>query len=188
MARNVVKYVKKQLRKRKSNNGLSRNRATVERHLFLLILTIKRAQGNHSKMQGQIGNSHGSRYASEPEDDESSYRHRGTHSQSNKIQKSRHACIVEAHESTRKRWKGLCQKIPKITLRKKGFNLLSHYDLAHKFVPMPQAMKIPDAKAAVDPERERLETVPAWDLETSKTRRRFFWKHKEDKIKSTLLH
>ena len=28
-------------------------------------------------------------------------------------------------------------------------NSLSHYNLVHKFIPMPQAMKIPDAKAAV---------------------------------------
>ena len=29
---------------------------------------------------------------------------------------------------------------------------------------MPQAMKIPAAKAAVDKEREKLENIPAWDL------------------------
>ena len=32
----------------------------------------------------------------------------------------------------------------------KGDNSLQHYKLVHKFIPMPQAMKIPDAKAAVD--------------------------------------
>ena len=32
----------------------------------------------------------------------------------------------------------------------KGFNSLSHYNLVHMFMPMPQPMKIPDAKAAVD--------------------------------------
>ena len=31
-----------------------------------------------------------------------------------------------------------------------GMNSLSHCNLAHKFIPMPQAMKIPDAEAAVD--------------------------------------
>ena len=34
----------------------------------------------------------------------------------------------------------------------KRMNSLSHYNLVHKFIPMPQAMKIPDAKAAVDKE------------------------------------
>ena len=34
----------------------------------------------------------------------------------------------------------------------KGMNSLSHCNLVHKFVPVPQAMKIPDAKAAVEKE------------------------------------
>ena len=34
----------------------------------------------------------------------------------------------------------------------------------HKFILMPQAMKIPAAKAAVDREWEKLEKIPAWDL------------------------
>ena len=42
----------------------------------------------------------------------------------------------------------------------KGDNSLQHY----KFVPMPQAMKIPAAEAAVDKEWEKLEKIPAWDL------------------------
>ena len=32
----------------------------------------------------------------------------------------------------------------------KGDNSLQHYNLVHKFIPMPQAMKIPAAKVAVD--------------------------------------
>ena len=39
----------------------------------------------------------------------------------------------------------------------KGDNSLQHYNLVHKFIPMPQAMKIPAAKAAVDKEWEKLE-------------------------------
>ena len=42
-------------------------------------------------------------------------------------------------------------------------NLLQHKKLVNKFIPMPQAMKIPAAKAAVDKEWENLEKVPAWD-------------------------
>ena len=34
----------------------------------------------------------------------------------------------------------------------KGENSLQHYNLVHKFIPMPQAVKIPAAKAAVDKE------------------------------------
>ena len=36
----------------------------------------------------------------------------------------------------------------------KGMNSLCHYNLVHKIVLMLHAMKIPDAKAAVDKERE----------------------------------
>ena len=32
----------------------------------------------------------------------------------------------------------------------KGINSLSRYNLVHKLIPMPQAMKIPDAKVAVE--------------------------------------
>ena len=37
-------------------------------------------------------------------------------------------------------------------------------NLVHKYVPMPQAMKIPAAKAAVDKEWEKLEKFSAWNL------------------------
>ena len=40
-----------------------------------------------------------------------------------------------------------------------GENSLQHYNLVHKLIPMPQAMKIPAAKAAVDKEWEKLEKV-----------------------------
>ena len=46
----------------------------------------------------------------------------------------------------------------------KGEISLQHYNLAHKFVPMPQAVKIPAAKAAVDKEWEKLENISASNL------------------------
>ena len=46
-----------------------------------------------------------------------------------------------------------------------GDNSLHHYNLVHKFIPVPpQAMKIPAAKAAVDKEWEKLEKISAWNL------------------------
>ena len=36
---------------------------------------------------------------------------------------------------------------------------------------MPQAMKIPDAKAAVDKEWKKLEIIPAWNLEKTKSKK-----------------
>ena len=42
----------------------------------------------------------------------------------------------------------------------KGMNSLSHDSLEHKFIPMPQAKKTPDAKTAVEKEFEKPEKVP----------------------------
>ena len=36
--------------------------------------------------------------------------------------------------------------------------------MVHKFIPMPQPVKIPDAKAAVEKEWEKLEKIPARQL------------------------
>ena len=41
-------------------------------------------------------------------------------------------------------------------IARKGENSLQHYNLVHKFIPMPQAMKILAAKAAVDKELKKI--------------------------------
>ena len=64
--------------------------------------------------------------------------------------RSKYACIVEAHESTRRRLERTQPKDDEDRIAGKGFNSLSHFNLVHKFIPMLQAMKIPHAKAAVD--------------------------------------
>ena len=46
----------------------------------------------------------------------------------------------------------------------KGYNSLQRYNLVHKFIPLPQARKIPAAKAAVDKEWEKLEKISEWNL------------------------
>ena len=48
---------------------------------------------------------------------------------------------------------------------------MSHYNLVFKFIPMPQAMSILDAKVAVDKEWKKLETIPTWDLGKVKSRK-----------------
>ena len=42
---------------------------------------------------------------------------------------------------------------------------MNHKNWVHKFLLMPHAMKILDAKAAVDTEWEKLEKLPAWQLD-----------------------
>ena len=78
--------------------------------------------------------------------------------------KSKLACILEASESTRLRIEESLPNHHEDHIAGKWDNSLQHYNLVHKFIPMPQAMKIPAAKAAVDKEWEKLEKIPAWDL------------------------
>ena len=66
------------------------------------------------------------------------------------------ACILEANESTRMRMGNSEPHNHEDHIARKGENSLQHYNLVHKFIPMPQAMKIPPAKAAVDKEWEQL--------------------------------
>ena len=71
--------------------------------------------------------------------------------------KTKLACILEANESTRMRMGNSEPSNHEDHNAGKGENSLQHYNLVHKFCPMPQALKIPAAKAAVDKEWEKLE-------------------------------
>ena len=66
--------------------------------------------------------------------------------------KTKYACSVEAHESTKRRLESTLQRNHEDHIAEKGLNSLTHYNLVRKFIPMLQAMKIPDAKAAVNKE------------------------------------
>ena len=89
--------------------------------------------------------------------------HWGTCGKTNEI-KSKLACILEASESTRLRMEDSLPNHHEDHIAGKGDKSLQHYNLVHKFIPMPQAMKIPAAKAAVDKEWEKLEKISAWNL------------------------
>ena len=65
---------------------------------------------------------------------------------------TRSACILEVSESTRMRMEESQPKLHEDHIAGKGDNSLQHYNLVHKIIPMPQAMKIPAAKATVDKE------------------------------------
>ena len=86
--------------------------------------------------------------------------------------KSRYDCIVESHESTRQRWNYLNPKIMKITLQVEEKH---RWIIALWFTsspPMPQAMKVPDAKASLDKEWKKLETVPAGKVEKARSKKK----------------
>ena len=78
--------------------------------------------------------------------------------------KQKLACILEADESTRLRMGNSMPHHHQDHIAGKGENSLQHYNLVHNFIAMPQAMKIPAAKAAVDKQWENLEKISAWNL------------------------
>ena len=53
----------------------------------------------------------------------------------------------------------------------KGINSLSRNNLAHKFIPMPRAIKIPDVIGSSGERMEHLEEIPAWQLTSQKQER-----------------
>ena len=69
-----------------------------------------------------------------------------------------------ADESTRMRMGNSMPHYHQDHIAGKGENSLQHYNLVHKFIPMPQALKIPASKAAVDKKWEKLEKFSAWNL------------------------
>ena len=66
------------------------------------------------------------------------------------------ACILEAGESRRLRRGESLPTHQEDHIAGKGDNSRQHYNLVHKFIPMPQAMKIPAANAVVDKKWENI--------------------------------
>ena len=100
--------------------------------------------------------------------------------------KTKLACILEADESTRMRMGNSIPHHHEDHIAGKGENSLLHYNLVHKFILMPQAMKILAAKAAVDKEWEKLEKSSAWNL--TKVRNRWSMKQGCRALQFILLH
>ena len=139
----------------------NQNSIMLEDYEEFISLTLRtRSSKKPLRMLEEIGNTNGSRYALQDMQEEQAWE---TRSKTNDF-KSKFACILEASESTRLRMEESLPNYHEDHIAGKGDNSLQHYNLVHKFIPMPQAMKIPAAKAAVDKEWEKLEKIPAWDL------------------------
>ena len=70
--------------------------------------------------------------------------------------KSKFACILEASESTRLRMEESLPNHHEDHIAGKGAHSLHHYILVHKFIPMPQAMKIPCSKGSSGQEMAKI--------------------------------
>ena len=104
--------------------------------------------------------------------------------ESHKI-KTKLACVLEADESTRLRMENSMPHYHQDHIAGKGENSLQQYNLVHKFIPMPQAMKIPAAKAVVDKEWEKLEKISAWNLTKVRSKKEVI---DEARTKSAKVH
>ena len=76
--------------------------------------------------------------------------------------RTRNACIIEASGSTRSRIGKNQRRDHRDLIAERGFNSLSHYNRVHRPSPIHLAIKILNAKAAVDREWDELEQLPAW--------------------------
>ena len=103
------------------------------------------------------------------------------------FQKTKHACIVEKHESRGQRLESSLPKDHEDHIAGKGYNSMTHYNLVHKFIPVHQAMKIPDA-TAVGQQREEARNDSSLAVGQSKEQVvRLFWKQKETNKKKVHL-
>ena len=68
------------------------------------------------------------------------------------VRKTKYACIVEADESARKRLEGKLHEDHEHQIAWKGINSLNHYNSCAQVDFLPQAMKIPEEKVAVEKE------------------------------------
>ena len=75
--------------------------------------------------------------------------------------------FLEASESTRLRMGESLPNRHEDHIAGRGNTSLQRYNLVHRFIPMPQAMKILAAKAAVDKEWEKLEKIFGVELDES---------------------
>ena len=92
-----------------------------------------------------------------------------------------YVCIVESHESTEQRVESSQPTNHDDHIAGMGFSSMTHYNLVHKFIAMPQATKIPDAKAAVNKDWKKLKTIPAWQLEKVKSKKQVILEAQRDK-------
>ena len=86
--------------------------------------------------------------------------------------KTKYACVVDADESMRLRLEGVPHRYHEDHIPAHGINSFSHYNLVRKFIPMTQALEIPDAKAAVEKKRKNWRKYRHGIWQRSETRKR----------------
>ena len=99
---------------------------------------------------------------------------------------------MKKYEKQQKLCEGLCigESIPhhhEDHIAGKGENSSQHYNLVHKFIPVPQILKILATKAAVDKEWEKMEKISAWNLTKVKNKKEVIEEAWTSNIKKIIL-
>ena len=89
---------------------------------------------------------------------------------SNKI-KTKLACILEADEFTRMRMGNSIPHYHEFHIAGKGENSLQHYNLVHKFIPMPQSYENSGSNNSGGQGMGKLEKISAWNLTKVKSKK-----------------
>ena len=90
--------------------------------------------------------------------------------------KTKLACILEVGESTRQRMGESLPNHREDHIAGKGNNSQQHYNSVHKFITMPQAMRIPAAKAAANNEWKTWRKFRRGTWRKSEVRKRWLMK------------
>ena len=64
--------------------------------------------------------------------------------------RTKYACVVDDDESAKPRLEGAGHEPHQDHITAKGMKSFTRYSLVHKFIPMSQALKFSDSKAAVE--------------------------------------
>ena len=86
-------------------------------------------------------------------------------------------------DSTRQRGDSFQSQNREALIAGTRFISMTHYNLVHKFIPMPQAVRVPDAEATVDKEWKKLETIPVLKLEKVTSKKEVILEAQRDKKK-----
>ena len=84
-------------------------------------------------------------------------------------------------------WNHLCRKIMNIASPAKG-KIDDPLKFGSHVYSCASSDEDPDAKAAAKKEWKKLETIPAWQMEKVKNKKKFTLEAQREKRKSTLLH
>ena len=128
-----------------------------DREDFTLLILMTKVTKKLFKCEEKIGKTYGSDHAVQKESFKLAPRRwlQSRTLQPKRFQKRFHGCAVECHESTRQRVESSLLTQHEDHIAGKGCTSMTQHNLVHKFIPMPQAMRTPDAKAAVDKEMEK---------------------------------